>query len=74
MGFRYFGVYETGVCFALLAVNSIFGWLDRTEVRLYRLLHRSAAPEPGRRLRNEKSDGRTHLRDPESLPTTTACS
>ncbi|MFR9067680.1 MAG: RnfABCDGE type electron transport complex subunit D [Faecalibacterium prausnitzii] len=23
MGFRYFGVYETGVCFALLAVNSV---------------------------------------------------
>ncbi len=38
MGFRYFGVYETGVCFALLAVNSISGWLDRTETRLYRLL------------------------------------
>ena len=34
MGFRYFGVYETGVCFAILAVNSISGWLDRTEVRL----------------------------------------
>ena len=33
MGFRYFGVYETGVCFAILAVNSISGWLDRTEVR-----------------------------------------
>ena len=23
MGFRYYGVYETGVCFALLAVNSV---------------------------------------------------
>jgi len=41
MGFRYFGVYETGVCFAILAVNSISGWLDRTEVHLYELLHRS---------------------------------
>ena len=38
MGFRYFGVYETGVCFAILAVNSISGWLDRTEVRLYELI------------------------------------
>ena len=38
MGFRYFGVYETGVCFALLAVNSISGWLDRTEVRLHELI------------------------------------
>ena len=40
MGFRYFGVYETGVCFALLVVNSISGWLDRTETRLYRMLNR----------------------------------
>ena len=38
MGFRYFGVYETGVCFAILAVNSSSGWLDRTEVRLYELI------------------------------------
>ena len=40
MGLRYFGVYETGVCFALLAVNSISGWMDRTEARLYALLRR----------------------------------
>ena len=40
MGFRYFGVYETGVCFALLAVNSISGWMDRTEAHLYALFHR----------------------------------
>ena len=40
MGFRYFGVYETGVCFALLAVNSISGWMDRTEAHLSALLHR----------------------------------
>ena len=39
MGFRYFGVYETGVCFAILVVNSISGWLDRTELHLYELLH-----------------------------------
>ena len=38
MGFRYFGVYETGVCFAILAVNSVSGWLDRTEVRLHELI------------------------------------
>ena len=38
MGFRYFGVYETGVCLAILAVNSISGWLDRTEVRLHELI------------------------------------
>lgn len=41
MGMRYFGVYETGVCFALLIVNSIAGWLDRTELRLYQLLLRA---------------------------------
>ncbi len=29
MMFRYYGSYETGVCFALLAVNSVSGWLDR---------------------------------------------
>ena len=39
MGFRYYGVYETGVCFALLVVNSISGWMDRTETHLYGLLH-----------------------------------
>lgn len=40
MGMRYFGVYEIGVCFALLIVNSIAGWLDRTETRLYQLIRR----------------------------------
>ena len=45
MGFRYFGVYDTGVCFALLTVNSISGWLDRTETRLYRLLNRKEGAE-----------------------------
>ena len=29
MMFRYYGSYETGVCFALLAVNSVSGWLDK---------------------------------------------
>ena len=48
MGFRYFGVYETGVCFALLAVNSISGWLDRTEVHLYELLHSSWKKQTGK--------------------------
>ena len=33
MGFRYDGVYETGVCFALLAVNSVSAWIDRTEAK-----------------------------------------
>ena len=48
MGFRYFGVYdETGVCFALLAVNSISGWLDRTETQLYGLLRRARARKEG---------------------------
>ena len=51
MGFRYFGVYETGVCFAILAVNSISGWLDRTEVRLHELM------KNGRHF-NEKKTGK----------------
>ena len=42
MGFRYYGVYETGVCFALVVVNSVSAWIDRTETRLYRLLHPQA--------------------------------
>ncbi len=46
MGFRYFGVYDTGVCFALLTLNSISGWLDRTEQQLYQLLRRT--PEEGK--------------------------
>ena len=44
MGFRYYGVYETGVCFALLVVNSISAWIDRTETGLYRMTHRQAGP------------------------------
>ena len=34
MMFRYYGNYETGVCFAMLAVNSISGWLERTTQRV----------------------------------------
>ncbi|MEF9975644.1 MAG: RnfABCDGE type electron transport complex subunit D [Oscillospiraceae bacterium] len=34
MMFRYFGTYETGVCFALLAVNSLSGYIDRVVMRL----------------------------------------
>ena len=44
MGFRYYGVYETGVCFALLVVNSISAWIDRTETGLYRMTHRQPGP------------------------------
>ena len=42
MGFRYYGVYETGVCFALLVVNSVSAWIDRTEAKLYHLIHLQA--------------------------------
>ena len=42
MGFRYYGVYETGVCFALLAGNSVSAWIDRTEAKLYHLTHLQA--------------------------------
>ena len=47
MGFRYYGVYETGVCFALLAVNSVSAWIDRTEAKLYHLTHLQADAERG---------------------------
>lgn len=33
MMFRYYGTYETGVCFALLAVGAVSGWLDRAVQR-----------------------------------------
>ena len=39
MGFRYYGVYETGVCFAILIVNGLSGWLDRVVDRLYQPRH-----------------------------------
>lgn len=42
MGFRYYGVHETGVCFALLVVNSVSAWIDRTEAKLYHLTHLQA--------------------------------
>ena len=29
MMFRYFGSYDVGVCFAVLSVNAISGYLDR---------------------------------------------
>ncbi|MDD3428388.1 MAG: RnfABCDGE type electron transport complex subunit D [Oscillospiraceae bacterium] len=34
MMFRYFGSYELGMCFALLAVNSMTGYIDRTIMRV----------------------------------------
>lgn len=34
MAFRYYGVYETGMCFGLLAVSSVSGWLDRLVARM----------------------------------------
>lgn len=33
MMFRYYGNYDTGVCFALLAVNSLSGYIDRVVIR-----------------------------------------
>ncbi|MDD4850346.1 MAG: RnfABCDGE type electron transport complex subunit D [Gemmiger sp.] len=35
--FRYFGEYETGICFALLMVNAIPEWLDRVARRTERV-------------------------------------
>lgn len=33
MMFRYFGSYETGICFALLVINSVSGWINRAVLR-----------------------------------------
>ena len=52
MGFRYYGVYETGVCFAVLAVNSISAWIDRIRCR-----------KGGRRMR--KATAELILKDPD---------
>ncbi len=43
MAFRYFGVYDTGICFATLAVGSVSQWLDRISERLYRAFGRLRA-------------------------------
>ena len=45
MSFRYFGVYETGVCFAILIMNSLSGWLDRVVHRLYSLPGKAGGKE-----------------------------
>ena len=45
MSFRYFGVYETGVCFAILIMNSLSGWLDRAVDRLYSLPGKAGGKE-----------------------------
>lgn len=34
MMFRYYGTFETGVCFALLTVNPISGWLNRAVAKI----------------------------------------
>ncbi|MBU3805574.1 MAG: RnfABCDGE type electron transport complex subunit D [Candidatus Fournierella pullistercoris] len=34
MMFRYYGIHEVGVCFAILSVNAVSGWLDRSVRKL----------------------------------------
>lgn len=48
VAFRYFGVYETGVFFAVLVVNSLSAWLDRTEEELYAMKREKDAEKEGR--------------------------
>lgn len=43
MAFRYYGVYETGICFALLAVNSVSEWLDVLIEKFVAFTHRGRA-------------------------------
>ena len=48
MAFRYFGAYPQGVCFALLAINSISEWLDAAVEQIYALAGlRRGKPEKG---------------------------
>lgn len=44
MMFRYYGLYDTGVCFALLAVNAFLGPLERTCASFVRALYRLRKP------------------------------
>ena len=48
VAFRYFGVYETGVFFAVLVVNSLSAWLDRNEEELYAMKREKDAEKEGR--------------------------
>lgn len=36
--FRYYGVYDTGICFAVLTVDSVSQWLDRSAEWMYECL------------------------------------
>ncbi|MCI2046332.1 MAG: RnfABCDGE type electron transport complex subunit D [Faecalibacterium sp.] len=47
MAFRYFGAYDTGLCFALLAVNSISEWLDALVESLHTLTHGAQTQKGG---------------------------
>jgi electron transport complex protein RnfD len=47
MGFRYFGAYDTGMCFALLALNSISEWLDIFVEKLYTFNHKKNRIQKG---------------------------
>jgi electron transport complex protein RnfD len=44
MAFRYYGAYETGVCFAILMINSVSGWLDRVVEQMYRAFKHEKHP------------------------------
>ncbi len=35
MMFRYFGVYEAGICFALLLISTVASWLDRVVIAFF---------------------------------------
>ena len=48
VAFRYFGVYETGVFFAVLVVNSLSAWLDRNEARAHAMKREKDAEKEGR--------------------------
>ncbi len=53
MLFRYYGVYETGVCFALILMSVGAGWLDRTVISLFSKMKAKSA------LKKRQKRGRT---------------
>lgn len=57
MMFRYFGSYDTGVCFAILAVNAFSGPIDRITCACVRTVRRKALS-----LRSKGKEGTAHGR------------
>ncbi len=53
MMFRYYGVYETGVCFALLLMSTVAGWLDRNVIALFSVKKAKRALKRAKKLQQK---------------------